>query len=523
MDVVAVAAAAAFISVELGALTGVVGFQPGPLILVAPFVVSALALIRRQPLTSIQAISLGAASLVAAAIFVSVVITFGWLTAAAIPVMAAAAVVCGRFPAQALIALVVMTGAFGSLQAFLGFPAPRLVDVLLGGLWLSAAWGWLVRGRGAEHPAWLWPVVGLVLAYVAFSAVGVLVADNTVAALQSFRASTWYLSVVLLLALAPWPAAVRRTVLRGAVLVAGAVGAYATFRWLAGPAGAEQELAARSLNNYLGQSLRPVGSFYTAKELAAWMAIAVPFLAGLGLAWRGGWRAAAISACAVCVVAMLAADVRAGPAAAAPGVVVVLVLFQLAQAFRGQRGPAVLVAAALAVVGGTAAFAATVGGEADSGRRYSAILDPESDPSYQGRLIKWRTALDDIHRVPLGHGLGTSGRAQKRYGTFVNIGSVDVDNSYLKVAYEQGFLVMLCYAGALLLVLGGLARRSVTTADPARAGPALAACGTLTAMLVLFWIGNYVEGLPALAGWTLVGLGVSQFTVRSLSDGERPR
>jgi len=60
----------------------------------------------------------------------------------------------------------------------------------------------------------------------------------------------------------------------------------------------------------------------------------------------------------------------------------------------------------------------------------------------------------------------------------------------------------------------------VTTARPGRAALAIGAAGTLVSMLVLFFVGDYVEGLPALAGWLLVGLGVGQFALGSPADAQ---
>jgi hypothetical protein len=99
-----------------------------------------------------------------------------------------------------------------------------------------------------------------------------------------------------------------------------------------------------------------------------------------------------------------------------------------------------------------------------------------------------------------------------------------VDNSYLKVAFEQGFVVTVFFMVAMVLLLVGLARRALVALEPARAGPAIAACGTLVAMLVLFFIGNYVEGFPVLAGWVMVALGVRQFTygARERSEAATP-
>ncbi len=430
--------------------------------------------------------------------------------AIALPALALTAIACARFPAAGLTGVFLAAGTFGSLSAFTPLSGQQLGDLLMAGLWLAAIWGWTMSGR--RRPAWLWPGVALLVAYVLLTAGEILTAQSTSTGLQSFRASAWYMAAALLIAYAPWSDAARARMLRSIMFALALVGGYATLRWAIGPAPQERAQAQQLLNNFLGGKLRPVGSFTSTKELASWMAMTIPFAAGMAVAGRGRTRLIAVAALGLSTLAMFAADVRAGPTAAVPGVIVVLVLYQLSQAFRGIRGPTLAIAVGATVLLGGGAFALTLGSNPDTGRRYQAILNPASDSSYQARLVKWRTAIRDIDTAPLGHGLGTTGRVEQRYGRFANIGSVDVDNSYLKIAFEQGFFVMGLFAAALLLLLIGLARRAVVTLEPARAGPALAACGTLVAMIVVFFVGNYVEGLPALGAWVLVGLGLSQFT-----------
>jgi hypothetical protein len=479
-------------------------------VMLIPVAVAPLVVLRRTPLPRAQALALGGTSTVTAALIMALFIGSSPVIGVAIPVLAVTAVLCARFPAVAVSGVFLTAGAFGSIAAFTPGSGQQIADLLLAGMWLAAIWGWTVSGR--QRPVWMWPGVALLAVYVLLSAAEILTAASATAGLQSFRASIWYLAAVLLVAYAPWGEGARARALRLVTLAIALIGGYATLRWAIGPAPQEREQAERILNNFLDKTLRPVGSFSTSKELAAWMAMTVPFAAGIAITSRGRMRLVATAALALSVVGMLAADVRAGPGAAVPGVAVVLLVYSLSQAFRGRRGPTIALAVAATVLGGAGAFALTLGDNNDSGRRYQAILDPASDASYQARLIKWRTAIADIDSKPLGHGLGTTGRVEKRYGEFRNIGSIDVDNSYLKIAYEQGFMVLALFALAMGLLLVGLARRAIVSLDPARAGPAIAACGTLTAMLVIFYVGDYVEGLPALGGWLLVGFGVSQFT-----------
>jgi len=486
-------------------------------VMVAPPLLAPLMLFRRKPLTSMQATALGACAMTVLAVLTWFVASASPITVLAVPLMVVTSLAVVRFPVSTIAVLFVFAGAYGSLQALLSIPGPKLTDPLLGGLWLAAAWFWLT-GR-SMYRARIWIGVAVLALYAAITAAGILTTYSSTAGLQSFRASAWYLGAAVLVAYAPWDERVRRKLVPTAVLVLSAVGSYCAFRWFVGPAGAERTLAMQAPNNYLDGELRPIGSLATTKELAAWSSASIPFLAAIALTRRDRLAPVAAVGFAACVTAMVAADVRAGVVATAAGVAVVLVLYQLAQAFRGRRGAAVIVAAAVAIALGGGAFAYTIGDKSDSSNRYQAILDPTSDASYQARLFKWRSAIRDIDNAPFGHGVGTAGRVQVRYGKFRSIGSIDVDNSYLKVAYEQGFFIMAVLVAGLLLVLGQLALRAVTTLEPARAGPAIAACGTFVALLVLFFVGEYIEGLQVLSAWLLVGLGLSQFTLEPRASG----
>jgi hypothetical protein len=89
-----------------------------------------------------------------------------------------------------------------------------------------------------------------------------------------------------------------------------------------------------------------------------------------------------------------------------------------------------------------------------------------------------------------------------------------VDSSYLVVGLQQGLMIMLLYVFALVALLIALARRTSLIMDTNRAFLAIGASGTLAAMLVLFYAGNYSEGAQISAAWLIVGLGVAQVTVR---------
>jgi hypothetical protein len=172
---------------------------------------------------------------------------------------------------------------------------------------------------------------------------------------------------------------------------------------------------------------------------------------------------------------------------------------------------------------GAAAFAFTIGSsDQASQQRYRAIFDPQSDVAYEIRMQRWESVLAEADDHPFGEGLGTAGGATARYGRYRTLGAGNFDSSYLKIALEQGLVVMAFFIAALGLLLAGLAWRAIRTPDPVRAGLAIGASGVLAGMMVLFYFGTYIEGLTALASWILVGLGVAQFSSRPVERGAVP-
>jgi hypothetical protein len=430
-----------------------------------------------------------------------------------VPGLAVGSLVCLRYPAASLMAAFLLTGAYGTIDAFTAIPVGGAIDFVIASLVLGVL-GTFVVNRPDRTPR-VWAGTAAVVLYAAIAAVGVVLASDRVAGVYSFRSSVWYLLALLLIAYAPWRAEAHQRVARGFLAVALAVGAYAVFRLIVGPADQERALALASSSTNLIDLRDPdiglVGSFSSRHELAAWCAVAVPFAFALSLALRGRWRILSVAAAVACAMALLGSEVRVALAACLAGVLLVLVLYQLSRAFPGLHlGTTALVVLGL-TAGGVAAFTWTVGDSPRSVERYKALFNPTQDIAYQDREIKWKQVVDDVDRHPFGHGMGSAGRAQQEHGRFVDVATFGIDNAYLKVAFEQGWGAMLLFAAATLLLLGGLVRRAVTTVDRARAGPALGACGALISLLVLSFAGVYIEGLPALAAWMLVGVGVAQF------------
>jgi hypothetical protein len=111
----------------------------------------------------------------------------------------------------------------------------------------------------------------------------------------------------------------------------------------------------------------------------------------------------------------------------------------------------------------------------------------------------------------MGHGLGTANQLQEQEGRFVSVGSFSIDNSYMRVGYEQGIVPALLFITGLLALALALVRRAAITPDPARAGPALAAAGAMVAYVVVLYPSNAFDGYAALAAWLLAGVGIAPF------------
>jgi len=433
-----------------------------------------------------------------------------------IPGLTASAFLARRYPATFLVGTLLATCFYGTTEAYLHQSTALAADVLLAGLWLGTIWSYLFdenRRRAA-------PMTGMTLlalyTLLSFFEIFLSPYGATVGG-QDFRGSTWYMMAFMLLAVAPLSRETIRRAAIGFLWVAFAVGAYATFRWITGQS--HQEIlnaVSQTTNNNVDGELRLFGSFVAGKELAAWTSAAIPFTLACGLAFTHRLRLLALSACALCAIAMFGANVRVVLVGLAPAVVLVFLLFQLSHAFRTPRLGTTLSVLAAAAVFAVAGFAVTLGGQSTTAQRYQVLIThPTQDASYQARLFKWRDALTDISHHPLGQGLGTSGRTQQRFGPFLNISNQDVDNSYLKIALEQGAGVAVFYAIGFLLLVIGVARRAVTATSPIDAALAIAAVGILVNFAVLMFAGTYIEGLPALGIWLFVGLGVAGVTRRA--------
>jgi hypothetical protein len=443
----------------------------------------------------------------ATAPFFTASLTFALVVPGAAIVMA----VCTRYPVPICVGAFFLTAAYGSVGAFTPVPAGQVADLLLVGLWLSLIWTYLLHGR--DRLVWVFPGAVAVGLYVALSAAEIVTATSISSGFYAFRDTGWYIMSFLLLGYAVWRPDTRLKIAKGVLLSVAVIGLYACYRYLAGPAPKEYAQASHAdPTNFLNGQFRLVGSFVSAKALAAWCAITVPFAVAMGLTLSGRWRLVALVGAVTCTVALLGTEVRTGVLGLGTGVAVVILLQQAARAFTGLRLGVTITAffAALLVAAGVFAFTSSKSSEGTS--RYTVILTPTRDPAFQARLLRWRTVLADIDTHPFGQGLGSGGRIQREHGRFANISAYDIDNSYLEIAFEQGMGVMILFIAASLVLLAGLVRKAVVTQDRVKAGIAIGACGALWSYLTVLPTGSYFEGLASLAAWMLVGLGIGQFS-----------
>jgi len=184
----------------------------------------------------------------------------------------------------------------------------------------------------------------------------------------------------------------------------------------------------------------------------------------------------------------------------------VTLLYQISGGLRGTTVARTLTGLSASVIVGAILFSVVLG---ESGSRYSSILSPTGDTSYEQRMKKWEQALEDVENEPFGKGLGTAGRIQETgIGPYITQGSYGIDSSYLKIVYEQGFPLLILFAIAMVVLLAELCRRAVRARTELVRGIAIGGAGTAVAGLAMFMTGQYIEDLPVLMLWIPLGAAI---------------
>ena len=432
---------------------------------------------------------------------------------AAVPaLLALAAVAALRWPVATVVGLFALSGTFGSLEALTPVPAGPLADALLAAAWVALVWGWVTGGR--EQPRWLPPALLVLTVYIAVTGLFVLLADSTEPALYSFRSSAWLMAAVLLVAFFLPDDRQQALAHKSVLVICGLVGGYAMLRWAIGPAGKEEELARAGGPYVLNDDgeVRLFGSLPSPQALGVWAAAMLPVTFASALAPIGGrWRLLGLAASGMFGAALVGADSRTAMVAAAVGAAVALTLFAAGRGFAGRRALPLALGIILLLVGGGVFATTKLSDEGSSGERFRGLLDPLRDLSVQARFGKWETILDGIDDLPFGHGLGASGAAEVKYARFTSAATFNPDSSYVKVAYDQGVLVLLLFVAALLALLVGLGQRAIRAPDARVGALTVGACGALASFAASMGGGVHFEGLLAAAPWLVVGLAMAPY------------
>ena len=415
-----------------------------------------------------------------------------------------------RWPALTLTAMLGLAAFWGTLTAAFGstLPTRALVELALSGLACSVVVHYVsgVRGRPRVR---VWLPVMLLGAYLAATLFAVALTPSRTIGLESFRRTTLFVLAFFVMAFGQWPAATRRRMVQGLALVLLVAGAYAMLRLATGPSDAEQRLVGRGFNVVNG-GLALYGSFSNRQELGGWMAAALPIAVGLVPVMPTRWRLVSVLGAGTAIVAIFACNTRAALLGGATGLVIATMLFLSARAAAHRR--ALLTGLlTLAFCGGLATYTLTVGGSAENSNRYANLVSPSQDQSIDNHFIKWQAAIEDTLDHPFGNGIGTAGSVSQQYGRFYNIETISIDNSYLALAYQQGFPVLILYVVSLAALFLWLARAALRTPDRLHLGLAVGACGALAAWMVCMTTGVYIERWVSLLVFVVVGLAANPF------------
>lgn len=425
--------------------------------------------------------------------------------------LALAAVGAHRWRVPTVFLLFAFAGSYGSLEAFTPISAGVTSDVLLGAGWVVLIWDWITGRR--EPPRWLPLPLALLLGYVAVTAVFVLFAGDLEQAAYSFRSSAWLMTGAVLVAyFVPEPRQ-QALVHQGVLVVAALVGGYAMLRWAIGPAAKEEEPL---LNNPYAQGdngeVRLFGSLPDPQSLGIWCATMVPFTLASALApIASRWRLVALVAAGMCAAAIQGSDSRSAIVGAAVGSLAVFALFAAGRGFQGRKALPLALGFILLLAGGGAFAATKLSDDGSAGTRFRGLLDPLNDLSVRERVVKWETILDDIDQLPFGHGLGSSGAAELKYARFSSAATFDPDSTYVKVAYDQGMLVLLLFVAMLIVLILGLGQRVIRAPDVRAGALAVGACGALVSFSATMGAGVYFESLLGASPWLLVGLAMAPY------------
>jgi hypothetical protein len=459
----------------------------------------------------------GWAVLVPAAVVAAHLITNHATLIVAAPVVLALGVLAGRAPAVNLLAAVAATGFYGTLSAYTALPTGKLIDALMLGVCAALLWQLLFAERTERLvvPPGMLCLLGLCMIGVAH----VVTAPDVTFALRALRSSTFFLLAAVTVALLVRDRRTASVVARGVLFVALAVAAYAVLRYITGPSHKELVLAEAQPYNRNNGALRLIGSLLSRHQLAVWLGSIVPFCTAVAMGAGRRVRIATVLLGALSAVAILATNSRGGFLAAIAGMTAVVLLLNAAPAFpKFRMGTSATLALVVVVAGG---LAMTFTMTSSDRHHFENILHPGRDQAYQARQVKWHEAEDSIWQHPWGLGLGEGSGLSLSARDANLVGAHNIDNSYLTLAYEQGWAAIVLFVLGLLLTGWRLVLHVRRSPDKVSAGLAAGGCASLVAFAAAMYGGNYFFGTGALAVWIAVGLGVSRLIGAPTTAGRR--
>lgn len=452
------------------------------------------------------------------------------VTACLVAIVAGALALAWYRPQWALAAAVLLFGIEGSVKLLLGLeptPVPIENRALGAGaldLVLFAAVAGLVAADRLRTPRALWAgagragrvVVVALSAWLALSVLQIPQSGDLEQGLAGFRLFHLYALVAVAAAIvfAARGTELRRT--RVALAIGLVVSLYAAVRVVIGPAFEEAvfTVAGTPAHAY-GTSLRAVGSFSSAVGMQSFLTPLCAFALVAGYL-EPRLRLVAWPAAGLALVGLGGAYGRAPLMAMAVGLALALAVVLAATDISRRRK---LLAAVLSLT----VLAAMYGGLEVAGRaspelaaRAGGVLQPLSDDSVTKRLGTWGDTLAGLPDRPLGRGVGAVGAARAEEDRR----RTTTDNSFLKVAVEQGVVVAALLVAALVGAVALLASRLRRLRGERRA-VGVAALAGFVSFLALSTTGEYVEQPGKVVAWGLLGVAAALATGRGGEVAER--
>lgn len=441
-------------------------------------------------------------------------------------VVAGVVVLALRAPEYAFLVSILLFAAEGSLKAMLAVEGTPLgvstnaVGAVLLDVCLAASVLGLLRHDSRARLKRVWEnlpraaqiALGALAGWIAISAVQALTIGSLSQGLHGFRLVQAYMVVGVLGALLLGRLSRRILIpllLSGLLVISG----YAVFRVISGPSSIEHSYTVKraGVETYGGVG-RAAGSFSAAAGLASYLVPAAVFAFVLALTLPR-YRVLAVTVLACSVVGVIGSYVRVGVVALALGLLLGGGLLVAQNRWTRRRRLVLLGVVILAFVAGGLGTAVASRASPDLKERSRIFLDPFADESVRMRLATWKAALEEFGDHPVGTGIGSAGRASERDDG----GHVVIDNSYLLILRQQGWLGGTIFIVGVVALLVALAHASLDGSRPFHPLSVAALAGAF-AFLMLGVAGEYIEQPGKVLAWLFLGLATLEIGRFNSSD-----